>query len=119
MLYHITPLVNVSSILKDGLHPMIGDRSSKLNELEPAVYLFPDMDAAENAWMNWLGEELEEENEVALLAVELPPDACTVDSVGYEVVVLSVIPPSSIKVLAESLDEFDWQSPANSSFDMC
>lgn len=115
MYFHITPTKNLPQIFQTGLVPAKGPRSIKMNEQHNAVYLFPTLDDAENAWMNWLGEELEDDGEVALLEVKLPANALFIDSAGYELAVSSVIEASLVQVLSEDLDNFDWQSPSGPS----
>lgn len=113
MPYHITLSEKLPSILLDGLNPMIGLRSEKMGETVACVFLFPTLDDAENAWTNWLGEELEEEGAAALLEVVLPRDAELTEGAGYEIAVISPISPEHISVLTRDLDYFDWQSPVN------
>lgn len=71
-LFHVTPISNLESIMKNGLIPQAGERSEKLEE-DPGVFLFPTYDDCENALFNWLGEEFDElDEEVVTLKVELP-----------------------------------------------
>ena len=53
--YHVTPSSNLESIMREGLVPKIGDRSYKVDEQHPAVYLFPNMEEVENALMRRYG----------------------------------------------------------------
>lgn len=115
MPYHITLSSKLPYILIDGLLPMIGERSEKMGEAVACVFLFPTLDDAENAWTNWLGEELEDAGDVALLEVTLPNDAQLTVGAGYEIAVLSSISPQHIHVITKDLDYFDWQSPVKIS----
>ena len=47
ILYHVTTDESLDSILKDGLKPLIGERSIKI-EKHPAIYLFPTINIPEN-----------------------------------------------------------------------
>lgn len=106
MLYHVTPLVNLPSILMNGLQPQIGERSALIGESTENVYLFTSSDACETALMNWLGDEFEDV-ELAVLEFE-EGDAAGDCSVGYELVCKTGIPARSIKrILDESFDPID------------
>lgn len=96
MAYHVTPTDNVRSILRDGLIPTVGERSSVLSE-KPCVFLFPSRDHAEDAVANWLGD-LFEDGELSLLQVDISglPFENTVD---YELQVFATITPDRIKIL--------------------
>lgn len=70
-LYHVTPSVNIDSILRNGLIPQIGDRSKAAAEKKPAIYFFCSKEDMEQALWNWLGEEFEDV-EITVLIVCLP-----------------------------------------------
>lgn len=40
--FHVTPMDNLKSILKNGLIASIGERSEDCGESFPAIWLFPD-----------------------------------------------------------------------------
>ena len=102
--YHVTPTINVTRILKEGLIPQIGPRSA-LMEREDGIYLFNSVEDAETALGSWLGDAFDDEfaddeEPMALLEVELPPDAKLVPTPAeYETVVTTPIPPQFIKVI--------------------
>jgi hypothetical protein len=103
--YHVTLKKNLNPILARGLIPKIGDRSKKIGEDTPAIYCFKDKDSVHDALMNWLGDELEENEELALLAIStfgLPVK--TIDGADYEIAITSRIPPSNIKVVSDLLE---------------
>ena len=105
--YHVTPTENVETITQYGLVPMIGARSIKLGEPEPAVYLFPNKEACEQAIMGWLGEELEEYGDLSVIEVDVF-ELDLVESVGWELISFEAIPPERIvRVLTEG--EFEAQ----------
>lgn len=111
--WHVTPADKLPAILAEGLVPQIGPRAALLGEPVPAVYLFPDLEAVETALANWLGECFEDEAEdcrFVLLEVALPADVRTIPGAGYEVVVLDVIPPSAIRLAANDVDAFDFDT---------
>lgn len=106
--YHLTYTKNLPDIMQAGLRPQIGDRSSKVEGEHPAVFCFPDIATLEDAMMNWLGDEFDEDEQLALLEIdtrnltgEFTPNA------EYEVAITSMIPPSRIKVLSKDFDTLD------------
>lgn len=105
--WHVTPTENLPGILRDGLMPQVGPRSSDLGEEEPAVYLFTDLASVETALSNWLGEWFEDEPEearLALIEVTLPADARFAEGAGFEIVVLEPIPAEAIRVVTDDID---------------
>ena len=102
--YHVTPTCNVPRIMREGLHPRRGPRSRRLGELHKAVYLFKGREDAADGLANWLGDELPEDEPVALIMVNLPAGACILDTTAdYELVVADHIPPENLTVM-----EFNW-----------
>lgn len=98
--WHITPEENVNSILENGLIPQIGARSRNADEPVPAIYLFGSKEEAEDAAMNWLGDEFEEteEENLALLQVKIPTNI-EVKKEAFEYQVFEPIPAENIKVI--------------------
>lgn len=90
--FHVTPIHNLDSILKNGLIPSIGEHSSNCKEKFPAIWLFPDFHEMENALENWLGdifndyeEEMGKAISLAILQIDVPKDfpvECSFDSNG-------------------------------------
>lgn len=102
ILYHVTPTRNVKSILANGLIPSIGQRSAQL-ETESNLFLFPTKDAAEDAVMNWLGDEFDDEP-LSLLAVSSNGlEGKFTLGAEYEYTVSSPIPPQNIKVISTNI----------------
>lgn len=98
--YHVTRTDAISSIMKDGLIPSIGERSVKLNE-KPSIFLFKSVDDVENAMMNWLGDEFGDDS-VTLLEIKIPDHIKVYPtSAGYEYQVFDSISPEYIKNLGE------------------
>ena len=103
VMYHVTPSDNVRSILANGLKPSIGSRSAQL-ETNSGIYLFPSKQAAEDAVMNWLGDEFDEDTELALLAVDVTGiEGKFTPNAQYEYVVKQAIDPKRIKLLSASI----------------
>jgi hypothetical protein len=103
IVYHVTPTKNVKTIMWNGLHPQIGDRSSKIAGESNGVFVFTSKTDAENAVMNWLGDEFDEYEELTLLAI----DATGLDmepGANYEQIITSDIEPSRIKITNELLE---------------
>jgi len=93
--YHITPRRNVMSIMAKGLRPGIGDRSSKIDGETHGIYTFPNKQSAEDALMNWLGDEFDEDEELSLLKVDIT-GLRTVQGADYEIIVTEPITPDRI-----------------------
>lgn len=103
--YHVTPAENLPSITASGLQPRIGERSAKLGEPKPAVYLMASWEALDDALGNWLGSEFDEDTKLALLAIDTIGLPMRVNpGAAFETTCEQVIPPSAIKVLTEDLD---------------
>lgn len=68
--YHVTKEDNWPSIKQNGLAASIGERSAKMSEDE-GIFLFGSWDDLENAVMNWLGDEFEEDSLIAI-KIKLP-----------------------------------------------
>jgi len=100
--YHVTTYKKSTRILNYGLVPKIGIRSSKL-EKQKAIYLFKTYSDVENALMNWLGDEFEENERLSLLKVNIPKGAIVEEGVEYELVVLSKIPAKNITLIKDDI----------------
>ena len=101
--YHVTPAENVEAIMRDGIKPTYGPRSEAAAESGPAVYLFPSRAHAEEAVMNWYGDEVEDDEPLALIRVSLPPKKFELKSeVPYEFYATETIPPKFLKVLTRN-----------------
>lgn len=103
MLYHLTPARNLPSIMRDGLVPQIGARAKLIGEPTPGIYLFNSVEEAEDAMMNWFGDQFDEEIPIALLAVTVPEGATEIAGAGYERILTSPVLPTEIKVLNPDL----------------
>ena len=99
ILYHVTTDESLDSILKEGLKPLIGQRSEKI-ESRPAVYLFPSIDDLTDALYGWLGNEFEDyEGDLHTLKVNIPDNFEVEKTCGYEVCAYKPIPPQYITYL--------------------
>lgn len=108
--WHVTQFESVPDILRDGLLPRLGPRSQDAGETKPGIYLFPSYEAAEDALLNWLGEQFPEDTRLALIKVRLPHDMVgqLESDVDYELVSRQAIPAAYI---VEVFDE-EGLSPA-------
>ena len=98
--YHVTESKNLSSISQKGLVPKRGARSQKINETEDGVYLFGSLSEVEDALMNWLGDEFDEDVELAILQVQIPSrEYLRKDSSSFEFIYKGIIPPSYISLV--------------------
>jgi hypothetical protein len=71
MMYHVTRLADLYAIKQTGLKPSIGPRSRDFGENIPAIYLFGSIADAEQAVMNWLGDQFDETEHLVLLRVDV------------------------------------------------
>jgi hypothetical protein len=103
--YHVTPSENLDSIMSKGLLPQIGDRTRKIVDEKPAIYCFPDKNAMEDAMMNWLGDEFDEDEALALLEIYTAGlKGQVTEGAEYEVAITSAIPPQNIRIISRDLD---------------
>lgn len=104
--YHVTPTQNLRSVMKNGLVPNIGDRSSKIAGEQSGIYLFPSVEAAEDAVMNWLGDEFDEDEPLTLLKVNIDGlEKYIRQGADYELIVNTAIEPNRIHKLDTQLEE--------------
>lgn len=104
LVYHVTPSENLDSIMSQGLIPQKGERSRKILDEKPAIYCFPDKDTMEDAVMNWLGDEFDEDEALALLEIDTTGlDGQVTDGAKYEIAITSSIPVENIRVLSKDL----------------
>ena len=102
--YHVTPSENLRNILTSGLVPQVGNRSRKIVGEKSATYCFPDKNSMEDAMMNWLGDEFDEDEQLALLEIDTTGlDGNVTDGAEYEVAITSVIPPQNIRIISRDL----------------
>ncbi len=71
--YHVTTDKYLKNIRHQGLIPQKGKRSRAAGEIQDAIYLFTSPEAVHDALMNWLLDELEED-ELIILDILLPDD---------------------------------------------
>ncbi|GCD54288.1 hypothetical protein [Acetobacter pasteurianus] len=69
--FHVTPAENLPSIMRNGLEPRIGPRSEDLSEKYKAIYLFPNVEAMENALANWMAEAFDDDETLAVIHPKL------------------------------------------------
>lgn len=113
--YHVTPTRNLRSIMKNGLRPQIGDRSSQLDGEVEGIFLFPSLSDVEAAVSSWLGDEFDEDEELSLLAVDITGlENNIVQGADYETIVNTVISPDRIKVDDSLLLEASGYIPSES-----
>ena len=98
--YHVTLKSLEAKIMEEGLLPKIGERSSLIKEKTPAVYLFKTREGLENALMNWLGEELPEDEELLYLEVTLPEEFINSDPNSFEIRCFDPIPTKYLKIIS-------------------
>lgn len=101
-LYHVTLASNLPSILERGLIPAVGPRSAAFGEEKPAVYFFRSLDDVEDALVNWLGEEFDEDERIIVIEARLPDDA-SIEEEAFETRVRSIVPPCVLRVM----DDFE------------
>jgi len=112
IVYHVTPTKNIKSIAKEGLKPGIGDRSSKIMREKSGIYVFPSRLAAEDAVMNWLGDEFEDEPLTMLKIDTSGLEDHISKGAGYELIIDTIIEPNRIKKVNISLEEASGYIPS-------
>lgn len=100
IVYHVTAECNLESILTNGLIPQVGYRSKQLGE-PPCIFFFEKMEAVEDAVLNWLGDELENEHgenlELVCLEILIESDKKSdIDCAKYETLTYSAVSPECI-----------------------
>lgn len=102
--YHVTPTDNLASIMSEGLVPSVGDRSKKLGE-NACVFLFPSREDAEDGVDQWMGDDFDDEQPIALLEVTVPLEIeifKTAD-IDWEFYTKVTIPPECLTILSRDL----------------
>lgn len=101
--YHVTPATSIDRILHEGLVPRQDKRSAEANEREPGVYMFGSRVDAEDAVANWLGEQFDEDEPLALLQIKLPKDFPRPKKTAFEYMSTIKIPPAFITVASRAI----------------
>ena len=71
--YHITPDANLPNIRDEGLQPMLGPNSQQIGETVPAIHVFTNKEAMEEALMNWDAMDWSNEDiELSLITLNVP-----------------------------------------------
>ena len=110
-IYHVTLTKNLKSIMTSGLKPGIGDRSQKISGEQSAIYCFPDKDSVSNALMNWLGDEFDEDDQLALLSIDTTNlHGNYTPNAEYEISITDTIPPENIKILSKDVDSYIFEA---------
>lgn len=108
VVYHVTPARNLPSIQRHGLNPTVGGRSAKIQSESRAVFCFPSIEHVEDAIVNWLGDEFDEDEQLALLAINTKNlNGGYTPNAEYEIAITSTIPPSHIDVVTNDLDNHE------------
>ena len=105
VLFHITRHENLPSIMRKGLIPQTGERSQQI-ENSDGIYLFESKEMAEDALMNWLGDEYDEDESLSMLRITIPNGGVKDFNIrhdGFSVVFYSTISPEYISVEEEIL----------------
>jgi hypothetical protein len=105
VVYHVTPTKNVKSIMRDGLRPQVGKRSKKIPGEANGIFVFNSKSDAEDAVMNWLGDEFGEDEALTLLAIDARGlEQHMAPGAGYETIIDAGIEPSRIRVTNDLLE---------------
>lgn len=110
--YHVTPTKNLKSIAKQGLVPTVGDRTSQIAGEKFGIYVFPDKISAEDAVMNWLGDEFDDEP-LTMLKIDVTGLQDHISKgADYELIVGTTIEPKRIKKVNIQLEEASGYIPS-------
>jgi len=100
-LFHATARSNWTSIQEKGLIPAVQKRGMHAESFEPAVYLFEDVETANDALAGWLGEYIRDTHAI-ILAVDVPDDQLQEDpELAGSFYTLAPVRPESLKFHAE------------------
>lgn len=103
-LFHVTKEENYVSIKKEGLIPLIGENSKKMNENIPAIYFFKNLESVQDALSGWLSDCFSEEEKLIILEVKIKDESIINNSEAeYELIVNQKISKDLI-----SLKNVDW-----------
>lgn len=72
--YHVTKKESLTSILRNGIVPQIGERARDCGERRPYVFLFLSEEDKNTALSSWLGLCFNEEEELVSLKLDLPEE---------------------------------------------
>lgn len=104
-LFHVTSANNLSSIMKNGLQPRYGKRSSKIEGEVSGIFTFPNIVTAEDAITNWLGDEFSEDDELVLLSINTSGiERCINPGAGFELIITCKVSPDKIQVVQTILE---------------
>lgn len=103
VVYHVTPTKNLPSIMKNGLIPQIGNRSSQIDGEEEGIYIFPSLEDLEDA--HWLGDEFDEDEELSVLEIDVSGIPLVDSTVGFEKIIKVPVSPDRISVSDDVLFE--------------
>lgn len=92
VLWHVTTRESLDRILAEGLEPRIGERSTDGAETIPAIYTFRSYDDMRDALGSWLGEEFDEDTELAVIELQAFPDH--LESEAFETRIFQRVDPS-------------------------
>lgn len=98
--YHVTTADNLESIQATGLEPRLGERAQKWED-EKGVWLYEDLETTDDALTNWIGDDLPDDQDVAILEITLDEtqrDNLIQKEDEFDLWYDGVIPPSAIKV---------------------
>ena len=105
VLYHVTPAKNLPGIMSKGLIPKVGSRSAQIYNEQSGIFCFPDKVSVEDALMNLLGDQFDENETLALLAIDSTGlQGKYTPGAEYEVVITSPVPVSNISVATKDVD---------------
>ena len=102
IVYHVTPTKNLAKIGIEGLKPDVGPRSAQVPGEATAIFCFPDRETTYDALMNWLGDQFDESEELALL--EINTKGLTgkfTKHAEYELKITSDVPSNQIKIVSK------------------
>lgn len=104
-LYHVTTKKSLDTVLSEGLKHFIGPRSERFGEEGAKVFLFGSLEALEDGLGNWLGEEFDDDEEVAVVAVKVSDSKLfspSFEGESWEWFSSSPISPSDLEVVEGS-----------------
>lgn len=103
MIYHVTTVQALPSILEYGIIPSIGPRSETYGETTKLIYAFSNLTDVEDALVGWLGDELSNDDDIVVLCLDIDAEP---QEGHFEITIDYIVPPERIiSVLNEDLSQ--------------
>ncbi|MBY0464776.1 MAG: hypothetical protein K2W33_07505 [Burkholderiales bacterium] len=104
IVFHVTTSRALPFLLGGGIEPRVGARSKEAGEAAPRSYHFACAQDMDDALCGWLADAFDEEEDLAVVAVDVSGLAIEESPAGYEVQVLDHIDPERLCLVHNRID---------------